>query len=403
MKLLKLSLVAAVAAGALATSASAVALEEAIKDVDISGMAFVRYQMNKDDSKESSSHWKFKSVVNLKTTIDDNFFFLAGIRYGAGADTDNASEISTSYGNAISVNFDDKEAVYNGGDKKFMLNQLLVGWTPGSTTVMAGRYVLGTFFTDDMYGDGIKIVNTGIEGMTLAALWADALEKDGDIGTLDLTDDITNHNLYGVAAIGSYDPISFQMWYAYLQDIAGLFAVEAALDFGVSDNVSFGIKGQYAFADIDEDVKALGVDDSKFAAGEASLNVFGFDASAGYVYYKAKDNKYSLTSFEDQGSFIDAGEIITGYSAYKGKNNYFFVTAGYTIPNTGLRIGADYLNGKFTDAESGDRFKAQEYVGRIGYDYNSKLNFTAWYAHADYKPSDKDDEDAMRIQATYKF
>lgn len=389
MKLVKLSLAAAVAAGALATSASAVALEEAIKDVDISGMAFVRYQLNKDDSKESNSHWKFKSVVNLKTTIDDNFFFLAGIRYGAGADTDNASEFSTS---------NPQDA-----DKKFMLNQLLVGWTPGSTTVMAGRYVLGTFFTDDMYGDGIKIVNTGIEGMTLAALWADALEKDGDIGTLALTDDIINHNLYGVAAIGSYDPISFQMWYAYLQDVAGLFAVEAALDFGVSDNVSFGIKGQYAFADIDEDVKALGVDDSKFAAGEASLNVFGFDASAGYVYYKARNNAASLTSFEDQGSFIDAGEIITGYSAYKGKNNYFFVTAGYTIPNTGLRIGADYLNGKFTDMDSGDRFKAQEYVGRIGYDYNSKLNFTAWYAHADYKPSEMSDEDAMRIQATYKF
>ena len=390
MKLVKLSLAAAaVAAGALATSASAVALEEAIKDVDISGMAFVRYQLNKDDSKESDSHWKFKSVVNLKTTIDDNFFFLAGIRYGAGADTDNASEFSTSNP--------------HDADKKFMLNQLLVGWTPGSTTVMAGRYVLGTFFTDDMYGDGIKIVNTGIEGMTLAALWADALEKDGDIGTLALTDDITNHNLYGVAAIGSYDPLSFQMWYAYLQDVAGLFAVEAALDFGVSDNVSFGIKGQYAFADIDEDVKALGVDDSKFAAGEASLNVFGFDASAGYVYYKARNNAASLTSFEDQGSFIDAGEIITGYSAYKGKNNYFFVTAGYTIPNTGLRIGADYLNGKFTDMDSGDRFKAQEYVGRIGYDYNSKLNFTAWYAHADYKPSEMSDEDKMRIQATYKF
>ncbi|MBQ9292512.1 MAG: major outer membrane protein [Campylobacter sp.] len=391
MKFFKLSLVAAMAAGALATSASAVALEEAIKDVDISGLAFIRYQSNKDDSKSSSSTWQFRSVVNLKTTIDDNFFFLAGIRYGVDTpDVDSGSHLSTSVGGNT--------------DKKFMLNQILLGWTPGAdTTIMAGRYVLGTFFTDDMYGDGIKIVNTGIEGMTLAALWADALEKDGDIGTLALTDDITNHNLYGVAAIGSYDPISFQMWYAYLQDVAGLFAVEAALDFGVSDDVSFGIKGQYAFADIDEDVKALGVDDSKFAAGEASLNVFGFDASAGYVYYKAKNNAASLTSFEDQGSFIAAGEILEDYSAYKGKNNYFFVTAGYTIPNTGLRIGADYLNGKFTDMDSGDRFKAQEYVGRIEYDYNSKLNFTAWYAHADYKPSDMVDEDAMRIQATYKF
>ena len=39
MKLFKLSLAAAVAAGALAMSASAVPLEEAIKDVDLNGYA----------------------------------------------------------------------------------------------------------------------------------------------------------------------------------------------------------------------------------------------------------------------------------------------------------------------------------------------------------------------------
>ncbi|MBQ7271984.1 MAG: major outer membrane protein, partial [Campylobacter sp.] len=66
------------------------------------------------------------------------------------------------------------------------------------------------------------------------------------------------------------------------------------------------------------------------------------------------------------------------------------------IPGTGLRIGADYLSGKF------DGDKAEEVVGRIGYDYNSKLNFTGWYAHADWKDYDYK-EDVMRIQATYKF
>ncbi|MBQ3675574.1 MAG: major outer membrane protein, partial [Campylobacter sp.] len=157
MKLVKLSLAAAVAASFFASSASAVALEEAIKDVDLSGVAFIRYQMNKDNSKESSSTWKFRTVTNLQTKIDDNFFFLAGIRYGVdGPDTDEGSFGlgSTSY---------PKDS-----DKKFMFNQLLVGWTPGSTTVMAGRYTLGTFFTDDMYGDGIKVVNTGVEGLVLA-------------------------------------------------------------------------------------------------------------------------------------------------------------------------------------------------------------------------------------------
>ena len=400
MKLVKFSLAAALAAGMFATSASAVALEEAIKDVDISGLAFVRYQMNKDNSKESSSTWKFRTVTNLQTKIDDNFFFLAGIRYGVDApDTDEGS-----FGTSTTSNGQDT-------DKKFMLNQLLVGWTPGSTTVMAGRYTLGTFFTDDMYGDGIKVVNTGIEGTVLAALWADALEADGDIGTLGLdllgTDDaikdltgkkVTDHNLFGVAAIGSYNPISYQMWYAYLQDVAALFAIETALNFEISDNVGLGLKGQYAFTKFDGEFKTAVpvVDDSKFAGGELSFNAFGFDASAGYVYYKAKNGSYSLSSFEDNGAFISAGEILASYSFYQGRNDYWFATAGYTIPGTGLRIGADYLSGKFNEE------KADEVVGRLEYDYNSKLNFTGWYAYANYKDADYK-EDIMRLQATYKF
>ncbi|MDR0467928.1 MAG: major outer membrane protein, partial [Campylobacteraceae bacterium] len=42
MKLVKLSLAAVVAAGAMTTFASATSLEEAIKGVDVSGMARVR-------------------------------------------------------------------------------------------------------------------------------------------------------------------------------------------------------------------------------------------------------------------------------------------------------------------------------------------------------------------------
>ena len=398
-------------------------MEEAIKDVDLSGLAFIRYDNAKSkytNGSDSDSTWKFRAVANLQTKIDDNFFFLAGIRYGVDTpDVDSGSHLSTSVGGNT--------------DKKFMLNQLLVGWTPGAdTTIMAGRYVLGTFFTDDMYGDGVKIVNTGIEGMTLAALWADALEADGDIGTLGLdlgltttnqqqqtvpvTDTIqfltgkkvTDHNLYGVAAIGSYNPISYQMWYAYLQDVVALFAVEAALNFDISDDVNFGVKGQYAFSDFDGEFKDLvPVGDSKFWGVEASTEVFGFDLSGGYVRYEAKDNLLGLSSFEDNGAFISAGEDLASYPAYLGKNSYWFVTAGYTIPNIGLRIGADYLKGKFgivdlANVGVGEREKAEEIVGRIEYDYSAKLNLTGWYSHIDWKDADAED-DHFRIQATYKF
>ena len=81
MKLLKLSLVAALAAGALATTASAVPLEEAIKDVDVSGFMRLRYTAVDNDN-DSKADWNIKSVIDFKSKIDDNFFAVAGVRYG---------------------------------------------------------------------------------------------------------------------------------------------------------------------------------------------------------------------------------------------------------------------------------------------------------------------------------
>ena len=424
MKLVKLSLAAAIAASTLVSSASAVALEEAIKDVDLSGMAFVRYQNAKRDAYVADGNWwKFKSVLTLKTKIDDNFFMLAGFQYGAAKEWGSSGD---------PVNH--KGAIENKGfntDKTFNVTQALLGYNIGGTTVMVGRYALGTFFTDDMLGTGIKVVNTDIQGLTLAALWADALQNDGDVlGTIDngtddgldvrnaiakaMQRDVLSHNLYGVAAIGAYDPLSFQVWYANLQDVADLFAVEGGLNFGITDDVSLVVTGQFAFTKFDSDFKdQLGgaVADSKFAAGKAEFGAFGFDMSAGYVYYKAKDGKYSLSSLDDNGQFIAAGQVmvpdsgVSSYHAYAGKNDYWFVTAGYKIPNTGISFGAEYVDGKFNKGNTVgvEEFKAKEIVGRLGYKYNKKLNFTSWYSYIDYDPEKMVDDKTFRVQAQYKF
>ncbi|HHP0357166.1 TPA: major outer membrane protein, partial [Campylobacter lari subsp. concheus] len=88
MKLVKLSLVAALAAGAF-SAANAVSLEEAIKDVDVSGMMRYRFQSDRMDvgnnaepgkseiqngynSSKNNEH-KFKAQLNFKAALDDNF------------------------------------------------------------------------------------------------------------------------------------------------------------------------------------------------------------------------------------------------------------------------------------------------------------------------------------------
>lgn len=402
MKLLKLSLVAALAAGALATTASAVPLEEAIKDVDVSGFMRLRYTAD-DEKNDSNAKWNIKSVIDFKAKVDDNFFAVAGVRYGNDG---GATEFGYNSGNG---NFGG--GVYdNTADDQFDMYRAYIGYTVGNTTVQLGRQNVFSFFTDDMYGDGLFALNSDIQGLTLGALWMDALEQDGDISSnIDVIQAptgkrVTDHDLYGVGAIGSYDPVSFQLWYAYLNDVVGLFAVELGANFDVNDDVTVGLKGQYGFANFDNDfdndfADTIGVDDSDFFGFEASANIYFFDMSAGYVNYSADDDEsLSLSSFEDSGSFIKAGEELVDYALYSGKNDYWFVTAGVTIPDTGLRIGADYVDGSF--GKDGN-YDASEVVARIDYKYNEKLNFKTWYSYIDQDSGD--DDNRFRFEAKYSF
>ncbi|MFW5614534.1 MAG: major outer membrane protein, partial [Campylobacter hyointestinalis] len=164
MKLVKMSLAAIVAAGALSSVASATPLEEAIKNVDVSG--FVRYRFDstkkdfnddavtptKDDT--TASH-RFTSYVDFKAALDDNFFGVIGFRY----DSRDISGDHTSNNAGQTMTTQADEGAEDFG-QTFNVRQFLLGYKAGNTTIQAGRQVVGTFFTDDMVGTGIKVLNT---------------------------------------------------------------------------------------------------------------------------------------------------------------------------------------------------------------------------------------------------
>ena len=401
MKLVKLSLAAAVAAGALAMSASAVPLEEAIKDVDLNGYARMRYTHDHSKNKRDSNRgvWQFKSEVDFKAKIDDNFFGVVGIRFMDEDHGESASSSNSQYHGNHGARRQDE-------DSDFDIAKAYLGYTIGGTTIAVGRQGIGSFFTDDMYGDGVKITSTDIEGLTISGFWMDSLENDGDISSLDWANVnnklTTDHNLYGIGFMGSYDPVSFQLWYNSLEDVADLFAAELALSFDISDDFNLGVKGQYAFSDFDGDYKnVVGADDADFWAAEASAGFFGVDLAAGYLKFEPDHkDRLSFVSFEDQGSFISPGEELLDYRSFTGENHYWYVIAGYTIPDTGIRIGADYLDGKSAGKD------AYEAVGRISYKYNEKLSFKTWYSH--YKIDNAaggldEKKDRIRFEAKYSF
>lgn len=393
MKLTKLSLAVMVALGAFSMSASAIPLEDAIKDVDVSG--YLRYRYTNDNNEEkvgsqSESKHNFKAVANFKAALDDNFFAVVGLEYS-----------STDGSGSHSQNNWKKDS------DTFKVKQAILGYTIDNTTIMAGRQEVGAFFTDDLIGDGIKVLNKDIEGLTLAAIAFDNLDKDGDIATLNF--ETNKHNLYGIAAIGAYDPVAFQLWSAYLEDVATLFAAEVALNFDL-DPVALGVNGQYAFSSIDNDFKRLTsdvADDGKFYAVEVTAEAYNFDASAGYLSYNTDKDKKSVISYEDQGKFISPGEELIGdYSLFSGKNSYWFAGAGYTFFDK-LRIGGEYIDGKNKTANA--KIYGSEWVARADYKYSKKLKFKTWYSRVneDVKgsrdPENNLDQNRFRFEAKYSF
>lgn len=424
MKLTKLSLAVMLALGAFSVSSSAIPLEDAIKDVDMGGYLRYRYtNANKENPKnesgsKSSANHEFKAVVNFKAALDDNFFAVVGLQYLSkdGSGEYNDQNNWDSQNDAIKV------------------RQALLGYNIANTTIMAGRQEVGAFFTDDMIGDGIKVLNKDIEGMTLAAIAFDNLDNDGDIGTLGLGKalygpdgllrgksginadamlkgyrETNTHNLYGLAVIGSYDPIAFQLWYAYLEDVASLFAAELVSNFDLNP-VNLELQGQYAHSSIDNsfsDATSGVADDADFYAGKATAKFEGFDVFGGYLAFNTDKDNASIISYEDQGKFISPGEELLNYSLFYGENSYWFAGAGYTFYENKLRIGGEYIDGtnKAFDVET-DR---SEWVARADYAYSKKLKFKTWYSRVNEdekgsnSPEDDLDQNKFRFEAKYSF
>ena len=407
MKLTKVSLAALVALGAFSSVASATPLEEAIKNVDLSG--FARYRYTNDDTKNSttiptkkhSAGHVFRMQTAFKAAIDDNFFGVLNLRYEA---KDNSGDATA------------------GTDKtnttgSFGVYEMYLGYKVGNTTVTAGKQLLGTFFDDkDVAGTGLKVINTDVPGLTLAAAAFDAVQSDGT--ELDgpllktLTGSISDApgNIYYLGAAGSYDPVSFKAAIANVQEVATLYGADAGVSFNVTDDVNLNLKGQFVHNDSDH----KDVADANFWAVQAGTKLFGAKLNAGYLDFDAKNkdnNKISFATLDANGELINPAKILNGvmsggrqyYNNIKGNNDYWFVNAGYDIDKFGF--GAGYTKGKGHSWALGkDRAKRDEWYLDASYKYSKKLTFLSWYAAAkDKKDGESYKQDRIRFEAKYSF
>ncbi|HEF3809120.1 TPA: major outer membrane protein [Campylobacter jejuni] len=456
MKLVKLSLVAALAAGAFSV-ANATPLEEAIKDIDVSGILRYRYDTGRvktnrsygfEDARSSitdKQNHNYRAQLNFSGAIADNFKAFVQFDY---------SSQDGGYGENSISNTSDTLSV----------RQLYLTYTNEdvATSVIAGKQQLNTIWTDNgiggLVGTGIKVVNNSIDGLTLAAFAVDSFNTDTEGDTV-FSSKRFNHtekdennrwngtlfrfnpyagNLYGAAAVGSYDiaggQFNPQLWLSYLNDTGFFYALDLAYNTTIFDGINWTIKGTYLGNSLDSKVKSkdtiiaydyidatdLSTDGTPVTGEDAmangnlfalkgSIELNGWDASLGGIYYGKKD-KFTFNTLEDNGNLDLAGEEIfytdgSNLNGDVGRNIFGYVTAGYTFNET-VRVGADFVYGG-TKTQNNSGGKKLEAVARVDYKYSPKLNFSAFYSYVNVDSNEKSVDDGrkntVKLQALYKF
>lgn len=425
MKLVKLSLVAALAAGAF-SAANATPLEEAIKDVDVSGVLRYRYDtgnfdknfLNNSNLNNSKQDHKYRAQVNFSAAIADNFKAFVQFDYNAA---------DSGYG-ANGIKND---------QKGLFVRQLYLTYTNEdvATSVIAGKQQLNTIWTDNgvdgLVGTGIKVVNNSIDGLTLAAFAVDSFmaeEQGADLLGHSNISTTSNQapfkvdsvgNLYGAAAVGSYDlaggQFNPQLWLAYWDQVAFFYAVDAAYSTTIFDGINWTLEGAYLGNSLDSELDDKTHANGNLFALKGSIEVNGWDASLGGLYYGDKE-KASTVVIEDQGNLgsLLAGEEIfytTGsrLNGDTGRNIFGYVTGGYTFNET-VRVGADFVYGGTKTEAAANHLgggKKLEAVARVDYKYSPKLNFSAFYSYVNLdqgvNTNESADHSTVRLQALYKF
>ncbi|ELL0790975.1 major outer membrane protein [Campylobacter upsaliensis] len=426
MKLVKLSLVAALAAGAFSV-ANATPLEEAIKDIDVSGVLRYRYESGRIDTKDnagmdstalntSKQNHKYRAQVNFNAAIADNFKAFVQLDYNAK---------DGGYGA-------DSTSVTKGDDATLHVRQLYLTYTNEdfATSVIAGKQQLNTIWTDNgidgLVGTGIKVVNNSFDGLTLAAFAVDSFNVNVNGGTPykeEQNGDITSAfdevgNLYGGAAIASYEvfggQFDSQLWGAYWDSVGAWYALDLAYGTTIFNDINWKLNGAYLGNYFDK----TNIENGNFFGLRGTMEWNGFDASLGGLYYGDKE-QLTVTVIEDQGNI---GHLLAGQEIFYtegshlngdvGENTFGYLTAGYTF-NEVLRLGADFVYGG-TKTGNGNTATTKalphggekmEVVARVDYKYSPKLSFQAWYSYlnVDQDRSGEGKKDTVRLQALYKF
>ncbi|WP_185908805.1 major outer membrane protein [Campylobacter troglodytis] len=430
MKAFKLSLLAFLATSSF-NPLLAKPLEEAIKNVDISGHARYRYEaiswrenslpLEANGISSKNDH-RFRAALGLKFDVSDNFKIYSQLFYhndrndghsGRGAQTSRPITLRQAY------------LEYHLADYGYK--------------AILGRQELKTIWTADFVGMAAKGIYNPIPELTVLGFAIDSFEgstsnnvfspADGDaidftileLGDLNQNRGTANtrlykYNLYGGAIIGDFQGLKAELWGAYWQHAANLWALNLKYNLPLNDELSLGVKASYLANSIDSYFKNnINGANGQLLDARLFMKAYGLDATVGGITYGKKD-KLSINTIEDAGSaeldfgkeiYYQKGSFIT---VSQGQSSYAYAMLGYTLP-LDLRLGVQAIFGdtrmqNIPNEATVGAGKKMELVGEGKFKYNKNLEFLAWYSYLSTKHEEvpiKSLKHTVRFQAYYRF
>lgn len=373
-KISKLSLVAAVAVAGFST-ANAQPLEEAIKNVEVSGSVVYRYNDYNNDSNDgvsqgegSSTDNNYKIGLNLSSKVNDyvkfNSRFLVGApstlqQPGAGLSVVNNS--NGGFATLDSSGNSDQNVDVQLSHAYFSLTAIQ------NTTVNVGKQGLTTPWTVALDSDGNEQTGTGALALsTFGPVTAAAgyfnqtnLDKSGNVTGLTGSEDI----IVG-ALIADLDPVKLEAWYLDMSDTFDTYSLSAESTFKF-DGGKVGLEARYVSLDLDNKIDPT---DSDNATAIAILtgNIGIVNAKVAYAW---TDKEGGTTALDNDAKNTLLGWNIT--SLGKANADYWQAVLGVNVLDN-LNLSANYGNIQY-DVTGGER-EEEEIYAQLTYKMSKNLN-----------------------------
>ncbi|MDX4067365.1 major outer membrane protein [Aliarcobacter skirrowii] len=399
-KFTKLSLVAAVAVAGL-TSANAKPLEEAIKDVEVSGTVTYRYdnfgydKTQASGQKETTNENKYKINLNLSSKVNDYVKFNSRFNV-ASANTNDFVKL-------------DKDAGSGDGSANVALAHAYFGISViPNTTVNVGKQGLATPWTVATDNDGGEQTGTGIFSVTAVDNFVLGLAYFNQTNLDNLTD-ITgtkgSEDIYAATLQANYGIVNAEAWYLNAVDQFDTYTLAVHGKAELAENSNIGYELRYVSLKFD-DKTGITVDKNSLLRAAVNGKVGIVNAR---LAYSVTDEDGGVTALDTDAQNASLGWRLNTLG--KADAKFLQATVGVDILDN-LNLSLNYNDLEFESKNTIDgtlgsyvattgKVKQDEIFAQLTYKMSKNLDGYIRYGQQDF--DNNNEQNSGRLQVNYKF